>query len=193
MAKHIPWGNCPADRPVDVRARGGVNELLDVASLQLEFKSSEAQILGLVFDANDDFAGRWTRVGSICLTEFPSFPEVVPGDGGVIVSNQDGRRLGVWIMPDNRSRGMTETFLQFLVPGSADALLKYAKEVVREARARGAPFRQHHLDKAVIHAWLAWQDPPGLAFGSAIVQNCLDSSSPYALPFVNWFRKLYHL
>ena len=54
-----------------------------------------------------------------------------------------------------------------------------------------APYSDAHLDKALIHAWLALQDPPGQQLHSAIIQNILKPNVPHAEPFGKWFRKLY--
>lgn len=71
------------------------------------------------------------------------------------MSNPEGKTLGIWLMPDNRSRGMLETFLAYLVPGGGSDLWTHACEAVAEAYGRGAPCREVHHDKARIHTWLA--------------------------------------
>lgn len=50
----------------------------------------------------------------------------------------------------------------------APAVRAYAGQVVTEASALGAPYRQTHRDKAELHTWLAWQDPPGLQVHLAV-------------------------
>jgi hypothetical protein len=64
---------------------------------------------------------------------------------------------------------------------------------VAGAVADGAKCRPHHVDKSNIYTWMAWQDPPGQSFGTALVSKVLDSRAPQALPFVKWFRDLYEL
>ena len=56
---------------------------------------------------------------------------------------------------------MMETFLLFLRPADNTALHKLAETAVTQAHAVGAPFLEPHRDKALIHSWLSWQDPPG--------------------------------
>ncbi|EQD64650.1 hypothetical protein B1A_08755 [mine drainage metagenome] len=61
---------------------------------------------------------------------FPELPDSLP-KAGLILDNQQEKRLGVWIMPDNNSRGMMETFLSTLVTDEKGRnLLEYSKEVV---------------------------------------------------------------
>ena len=98
-------------------------------------------------------------------------------------------------MPDNNSSGMMETFLSTLVTNSEGRnLLTYAGEVVANAKSKySAPFVDLHNDKAIIHSWLAWQNPPGEAFGNAIAKKILDPFSPTAVIFADWFCKLFDL
>jgi hypothetical protein len=96
-------------------------------------------------------------------------------------------------MPDNRSAGMMETFLRHLIKPEDEPLWIHAQAAFAQAKAIGAHCRDVHADKAHIHTWLAWQDPPGQAFGIALVKNILDARSATAMPFVDWFRRLYGL
>jgi len=112
---------------------------------------------------------------------------------GLICANASGNRLGVWIMPDNHSRGMLETFLGFIVHNPQNALWTYATTTADGAHQQGASFRDVHRDKAHIHTWLAWQDPPGRTLGSALRDRCLDPNSPVCAGFVAWFKRLFEL
>jgi hypothetical protein len=111
----------------------------------------------------------------------------------VIEKNEQGKRLGIWIMPDNVERGMMETFMTFLVPEQQQDVWQLAQSSSHQARGLGAQFREVHRDKATIFTWLAWQDPPGQSLGTALVQRALDPHAPYAGRFVAWFRQLYGL
>ena len=91
---------------------------------------------------------------------------------------------------------MLETFLQHLVPQDVDSQLawEFAKSSAQEAQAsRKAPFREVHTDKAMIHTWLAWQDPPGQTFGDAISDRCLRPDVPLARQFIQWIWDLFEL
>lgn len=94
-------------------------------------------------------------------------------------------------MPDNRSRGMLETFLALLVPTST--LLDHARAAHGEAIRLGAPCRPPHADKALVHTWLAWQDPPGRQLHEAVRDRVLDTASPHADAFVAWFRDVFEV
>lgn len=97
-------------------------------------------------------------------------------------------------MPDNKVSGMLETFLQVLVPSTAEELLDYAKQSCTEAGKLGAKFKPYQLTKAEIYTWLAWQDEPGRQLHQAVQERILDpTSSSEAAGFVAWFRDLFEV
>ena len=192
MAQHIAWGNRRQNWPVTIKVSGSVSELLEPAYLSGQLKSREVEILGIMVDANESFDHRWAAIREQCRVSFPNIPNNLPPEG-LILQNDQRKRLGVWIMPDNASRGMLETFLRFLVPNNQEPIWVLAQKAVADAVAAGARCRQVHLDKANIHTWLAWQDPPGEDFGNALVKAILNPHSPNAMSFVKWFRDLYEI
>ena len=99
-------------------------------------------------------------------------------------------RVGVWLMPDNEQDGALEHFLETLVAES-DPLIEHARSATTQARELGARFGGNAHRKAVLHAWLAWQENPGLPYGSAIRARCFRHDSPVAGRFVAWFRRVF--
>jgi hypothetical protein len=192
MAHHVPWGNNKRDRPLNVVPCNGAEELLAPEFITVQLMSREVQILGIILDADDKIKSRWRSVRSRCISFFPNLPKDPAGDG-VIVTNDDGKRLGIWIMPDNRTRGMIETFMAFLVPDPEEPIWTHAVTATGEAVKKGACCRDCHRDKANIYTWLAWQDPPGQSIGGALKQNMFNAQAPYGAPFVSWFKTLFQL
>jgi len=96
-------------------------------------------------------------------------------------------------MPDNRMRGMLETFLPYMMPTGSTELWQFAQAVTNEAKGKGAVFTESHLDKANIYTWLAWQNPPGRQLHQAIKERILQANHPNAQRFVTWFKTLYGL
>ncbi len=143
--------------------------------------------VGIVLDADIAADRRWQ---SICdrLKGFDLPPQ--PDPEGTVICSSDGKRLGVWLMPDNRSPGKLEDFLSCLVP-PGDACWPWSAEATDEARARGARFTESDYIKARIHTWLAWQKEPGLPFGNAINAATLIHDSQEALKFVSWMERLF--
>jgi hypothetical protein len=148
--------------------------------------------LGVLFDADQPDDRRWQRLRAACLRAIPDLPEELPREG-LITKTVFGPRLGFWMMPDNQSRGMLETFLHCLVPATGpESLWAFAGTSCDAAKSDyAAPFNDLHLDKAKIYTWLAWQDTPGQQLHQAILTKQLDPRASGAQDFVRWFRRLF--
>lgn len=195
MGHYVHWPDKKSEAPVIIEPLGGWSSLLDEDAITLRIKSRETEILGVVIDANNDFAGRWNRLRQLCGKCEPPFdgiPDQIPKEG-LISTNADNKRLGIWIMPDNSNRGMIETFMQFLVPAAEQQIYTHSVAATAAAVKLGARCNPKDSDKSHIYAWLAWQDPPGQSMGTALVQKLLDARAPYAAAFVKWFRELFEL
>lgn len=189
MGNYTNWPR--DDHPVDIKDEGGVEKILDKVTFDTYIKSCST--LGIVIDADENINSRWESIKTICRDHFPNLPDNLQKKW--VISTNQNKRLGVWIMPDNNSNGMMETFLSTLVTNNeGHALLEYSKKVVADAKLKySAPFINNHNDKAILHSWLAWQNPPGEAFGNAIAKKILDPLSPTAVYFANWFCELFNL
>lgn len=181
MIKHgVDFGSRAPFDP-EIKSAEGVPNLLEAIGPALKTYDR----LGIVVDADQDPHARWAAVrGRLTVS---GVPEALPPEGYVGEGLRPDNRVGVWIMPDNGARGMLETFLATLVPPE-DAVWPYATEAVDGARARGAQFGS--VDKARIYTWLAWQDPEGRPFGTAITSRTLVHNSAVAERFAGWFRRV---
>jgi hypothetical protein len=191
MGNHTEW---PADKnkaPVWLESVGSPEEILAEGFISAKLNESGTKVVGVVLDADVHFDARWLRIKQISKKLFNQVPEQMPPKGLILQDDSHGPRFGVWIMPDNSQHGMLETFLQGLV--GETPLLTYAKAVVVEARRLSAPCKDAHVEKAEIHSWLAWQDPPGQALGRAITTLTLNPHAAKAKPFIEWFLELYQL
>lgn len=192
MQHHVSWPRDKHRAPVFIEPAGSVDELLDATYLSTKLKESGLNILGVMIDADDQPSGRWKSFCSLCKHVAPNLPAELPANG-LIVDCPTGLRLGFWLMPDCVSEGMLETFLRHLVPATLEPLWAFAIDASNNARALGAAFRDSHIHKSHIHAWLAWQDPPGERLGIAVTRKILDPKAVTAEPFVSWFKDLYQL
>ena len=150
----------------------------------------------MIVDADESCINRWQSVRNACLNFIPDLPEAILPEG--LVHNTEKKngkpvKFGVWIMPDNKTGGMLETFLAYLVKDESEALWQYSQAVVSEAKNKGANFKPTHIDKANIHTWLAWQDEPGSQLHMAVKKKILDPQHPKAQTFIQWFKTLYDL
>ena len=188
-ANGVAWGT--ADHPaVYIAPYGGVGEMLKIGAIEGELSASGLEALGIVADANGDARKRWAQIRRLCQAQVPSLPEDLPAEG-LQVAYASGPRFGVWIMPDNRAKGMLEDLLVQLVPSESESLFALARRCVGEAADIGAPFKPAQLTKARVHTWLAWQDEPGKSLHQAVHHRVLDPTKAESKPFVRWFRNLF--
>ena len=195
MAKFIPWGESdePGKWPVDIISAGNVETLLESGFIEGKLKISGLKALGVIVDANSNPAGRWQAIRNRVSKFYPAFPEALPSEG-LVIEADEAPRFGFWLMPDCSSMGMIETFLAQFADNRDDGIWPFLDAHCREAKSRfQVPFKDVHMDKALIHSWLALQDEPGQQLHEAIVQTTLKPESPSAAPFVNWFRRLYRV
>lgn len=187
---------------VFIEPQGGVEPLLAPGTIAAHLSASGREALGVIIDADGPPTMRWNAVRSVLLAELAwlgidasRVPDIIPPDGFILDVDEGApggsRRLGVWIMPDNHQPGMLETLALSLV--AEGQLLDLAKRSSSEATRLGAPYKPTHLDKAIIHTWLAWQDPPGRQLHDAIKQRMLDPRLPLGQAFIDWFRKLFRV
>ena len=193
MQHHINWPDSRDKWPVYLEVGNSASEILKSAYLTTQMKGANVRAMGIMLDADDAPTGRYQSIRGTFVKMFPSLPLTMPSAGLVVNNDEEGKRLGVWLMPDNSSEGCLETFLRYLVPNNADFVWRHAVDSVAEALALGSRCREAHLDKANLYTWLAWQDPPGQQPGIALTQKILDPASPYANSFVSWFKELYSL
>ena len=191
-ARGVKWGESRNDCVVDIESRDGFENIVKPGEIDVELKVAGRKVVGIVADGNNDVAGKWASLRKCCETFFPDLPKLMPSDG-LIHEDRGGLRFGVWLMPDNRAHGMMETFLTYLVPDASDDLLMHASVACDQARKLGAPFKDTHSDKAKIHTWLSWQDPPGRQLHNAVMERILDPESDRAARFFCWFCELFDL
>jgi hypothetical protein len=198
MKAHLPrWGKDERDWLVKVKVARGVNDVLNHEGLFTELKESGLRVLGIAIDADDRPTERWRSISNFCHKAMAQVPDDCPAEGLIVerIVGENGivARFGAWIMPNNQSEGMLEDFCRELVPAGNEQLLTHAAASVSEAKRIGAPFNPRHTEKALLHSWLAWQDPPGERMGRAIAQRILRHDAESAKPFVAWFRNPYRL
>lgn len=203
-ATGLQWETGPKQRLVDIEWCGSDTEVM--ARIGVKWKESGRKVLGIVVDA-DASGTRWAQVRARAPAEARTrLPEELPRDG-LVLDLGNGRRFGVWIMPDNQAHGMMETFLMRLRSSMPQVLGEHVltamttAKTLMDAHAAEHPnarpavrlWKEAHADKAEMHTWLAWQDPPGLQLHEAVLNQLLDVQAPLAQTFVGWMKRLYEL
>lgn len=177
----------PAKFP-EIKPAGSKDKVLDAMAQAVRFGTGHS--VGFVVDADDAAANSWRAVRNRLSFLNLKPPADLPATGFVADVPDYRVRVGVWLMPDNRTSGALEHFLKDLVDKN-DPLLTLAKESTASAHDLGAKFPDVKHVKAVVHAWLSWQEEPGRPFGTAIAANYFNADSQTALPFLRWFDELF--
>ena len=177
---------------------GSKSELLE--DLSQRVRSPKSSAIGYIFDADDlaltnnewNLQRTWTAIRDR-LAKPPTLvtsPDQIPVEGFVGKHSKTGTPIGVWLMPDNQRDGSVEDFLRELIVDS-DSIAPFAESSTRLAKDKhGAKFEEKDFKKAVIETWLAWQEEPGMTFGTAFQKDCLQKNKPLAERFVAWVRNL---
>ena len=191
VLKHI-CGNRGLPRLDLIKPLGNVERLLENFPVRLRASNEEGDAVGVVIDADTDLDARWQSIHSRllegrihecainCLT--PNGTILSPPNGSLLP------KAGIWIMPDNKTTGILEDFLRFLIP-QPDALLDHVMCSVNSVPEQR--FTDLDRPKAVIHTWLAWQEEPGRPYGTAITAKFLDPSLPQADILASWLKRLF--
>jgi len=179
-----PW---PPEFP-EFKPIGGDRQLLE--GMQTAVRLSSGQVIGFVLDADSPLTDRWHAVRDRLQGVGVSVPGQPVPEGFIGYSPTYKARVGVWLMPDNEHEGKLETFLRTLID-EKDSLIEHAVSATRTAKRRGARFVDADHGKATLHAWLAWQEKPGLPYGTAIRAKYFRHDSAAAGAFVAWFKRLY--
>ena len=190
VLKHI-CGNRGIPTLTSVEPIGDAEKLLQNFPIRLKASKEEGDAVGVVIDADTDLDARWQsirdRLVNVGYKNTPQQPDpngtVLPPPHGTLLP-----RAGIWIMPDNKTPGILEDFLRFLIP-QPDALLDHAIASVNSVPEQR--FSDLDKPKAVMHTWLAWQKEPGRPYGTAITARFLDAGLPQANVLVGWLRRLF--
>ena len=177
-----------AENVPEIKAAGDRSKVLD--AMKTAVPVSTGRSVGFVLDADAVAENRWQAVRDRLGTFELNLPDSIPEDGFVGDIAEFKVRVGVWLMPDNRRSGALEQFLQDLIE-EGNLLLPVAVRSTENAKAEGADFPESSRNKAVLHAWLAWQETPGLPYGLAIRARYFRADSPAATAFVQWYRNVF--
>ena len=175
----------------EITSLGNVERLLE--NFPVRLKESDVEALGLVIDADTDIAARWQslrdRLRKAGYQNVPGDPVVT----GTILHPSPKTllpRVGLWIMPDNQTKGILEDFLRFLVPPGS-GLFSHVESSVASIPDEERRFSQLAQPKAIIHTWLAWQADPGKPLGTAITAKFLDPHVAQVDVLVAWLKELF--
>lgn len=183
VVRHLRDRNLPA-LSFEIQGKGGVDALLE--SVGPEIKAPGRAAVGFVLDANDNPNGRWRSVADR-IREAGIRPPRAPRPGGTITKGPP--RVGVWLMPDNRSAGELEDFVQSMIPED-DSAWELARRYIRDIPEEARKFLPKKRSRAELHVWLATRENPGL-MGAAIGRGDLKTDGPLCAAFLAWLEALF--
>lgn len=178
-------------KPLNCKSRG---EAISFLELTINEQATRYKNVGIVIDAETDNKATWQKIKSRIekTGRYNNIPNSLPANGLILQANQSTHpRLGVWIMPNNKTDGMLEDFVSLLA-GDGNTLMQESELVLKSLEERNIEeYKQVHRAKAKIHTFLAWQDEPGHPMGTAITARILDAGAKEADIFVEWIKRLF--
>ena len=168
----------------DVAVKEGIEPLLQ--SIYLEVRVPGRNALGILVDANDDPEARWRAVTGR-LRGAGVKPPAEPSPSGNIIEGRP--RIGIWMMPNNRSRGELEDFVAAMIP-VGDAIWPQSQSYVEGIPDADRKFASAKTLRAQVHAWLAVRERPR-RMGLAIAAGDLDTDADACQRFVRWLQALF--
>ena len=168
-----------------IAQQAGLDGIVD--RLKHEWNVPGRQALGMVVDADANLAGQWQIVSHWVNTypvmrDLPTEPEV----GGTVISGVP--RLGIWVMPDNRSTGELEDFIFGMIP-QPDPIWPRAERYIDEIPENDRKFPSHKALRAKVHAWMATRSRPR-SMWSGISESDLQLEEN-SRTFLDWLRRLF--
>ena len=183
----------------DILPQGGKERLLKAIGPELNAEGRKA--VGILMDADDDLDAQWQAIVNrllqrartyehFSLSDLPAHPVAT---GAIIESTgvilDAPLRIGIWLMPDNRSTGELEDFVGSMIP-SADPVWPRAKAFIDGIPPTDRKFVPSKTQRAKVHAWLAARESPR-PMGLSIKAGDLDTNASNTTTFVNWLRELF--
>jgi hypothetical protein len=196
--QHVVWALCKkheVPKNFDVVDCGGYSKLSKKVKQLLKFNAEEISILGIIIDADADVQKRWIEIKSILINSGYQIDNELLSSDGLVVTAAELPRIGVWLMPNNDTKGAIEDFIEFLIPTN-DGLLPEANRILSEIENKNLNNYNKNSDnqrkKALIHTWLAWQESPGTPMGSAITKSYLTTQHDLCQQFITWLNSLFN-
>ncbi|MBL7814258.1 MAG: hypothetical protein JNL70_04555 [Saprospiraceae bacterium] len=187
----LPIGFTEKTKNQFLKGGGGFDQTLD--TFLAAFDSADLTNIGLIVDA--DFGTIESRFAKIIVALSRKlnydFSKYQLDTEGVFIDEIGLPTIGIWIMPDNTNSGYIEHFVENLIDENDD-LLPIAKETIDNMMTQ--PYCRitgYKRQKAIIHSWLAWQETPGLPFGSALEAGYLKHEKDSLKSFLKWIEAVF--
>lgn len=165
------------------------------AVLKEQLQSPDVEHIGIIIDADDKGAENRFKslIDFIQKETTENLANAKLTSKGYCHKLNDGRTIGIWIMPDNLNEGYLENFVSSMIPKN-DESWQFAQEKVKElSKESYCKFNTTTQQKALVHTYLAWQKTPGLPMGTAVKAGFLKVENPLLENFTIWFKNVFVL
>ncbi|MBI3230180.1 MAG: hypothetical protein HYZ45_08420 [Burkholderiales bacterium] len=118
----------------------------------------------------------------------PPYPN--KSNSGTIFQHNDGLpAIGLWVMPDNFNKGFLEDFVKKTLKAEEKSLFSHAATTV--SALQNPKFKQHHLSKAEVATYMAWQETPGQGLHGALGAKLLQFDKGVGNNFIVWLQQCF--
>ena len=185
--KHVVRHLCSKnglDAEICIRDKGGFPKLLP--AIGPEIKAPGLNAIGIIVDANSDLTAHWSAISKRLREENIEAPERPSPDGTIIPG---APRIGIWLMPDNRSPGELEDFVQTMIPVD-DPVWPMSEQYIDGIPDALRKFIPKKKSRAELYAWLATRKDPKF-MGTAIKAEDLRIDGDLCKSFTTWMQRLF--
>jgi hypothetical protein len=183
---------------VTVRNGGGYESLRPLIQAEALVEVAVQPRLGIVVDADGSVENRWRSLCDILRPLGYNLPDA-PDPAGTLCEAAFRPRLGLWLMPDNRTSGAIERFVSDLIPLDdplwplAGQAVDAVPEGIRPWHRPGgaADANQRKTEKVKVHTWLTWQEGTGSALRHAFDRGHVGFGVDPGQSFAAWLNRLF--
>lgn len=191
------------EEDVVVEAKESCGQALMAFGLKISNPTTTKR-LGLIIDADTDINARYAEITkelrktsnlSIDVSELANnngLIKEIKRDSGDII------KIGIWIMPNNMKAGRIEDFL-FEKIEEDNKLFKQVEPLINTLEQNAGKdkdianymYLPKHRDKAKLHTYMAWSNPPDLSMGMAVKKGFFPVESETEKKFRAWIENLF--
>ena len=176
------------EQKVDTVAYGGINELLKSIDVTTEIEG--IRTVAVIVDADDHPDRRWQAVKDRLERKGVVVPKEPDPCGTIIFCKTDEHpRIGIWMMPDNRSPGELEHFVAKMIPDD-DPVWPLSEGYIDSIPSNHRAFRPQKETRAKVLSWIATREEPGF-MGQAIDRRDLQTDGELCQTFIAWLNRLF--
>lgn len=190
--------------PFKIKDKKGIQQVFD--DFSAEARGRYFNTYGIVIDADQSPEDRWNSARRLMQELGANVPKVLDPQGVILERQKTNRvrhpRLGVWIMPDNRSSGEVEDFFSSMLTDDpvwpecgrfVEAIRKrWVLTSTPSSRDGNRLFKQNKSGKAKVRVWRAIQRDP-LRMGAMIKRGMVTHTNPLSQTFLQWLCNLFEV